>query len=115
MVEIKCPKSKISCSPEVLVSDNKFYVTLANGKPALKKNHEYYTQIQIAMGLSGVLFCDFVVYTFGGLIIARTDFDHGYFIDVMKKINTFFRIYMMPRLVSVHENNELANDNDCSV
>ena len=114
LIEIKCPKSKSSYSPEVLLNDNKFYVTLENGKPALNKNHEYYTQIQVAMGLSGALFCDFVVYTFGGLIITRTDFDYGYFIDVMRKINTFYRTYMMPRLVPVPENSELANDNDCS-
>ena len=112
LIEIKCPKSKRSVSPDALVNDKKFYMTLENGMPALKKNHKYYTQIQIAMGLSGVLFCDFVVYTFGGLIIARTDFDHNYFISVMGKINSFFRKYMLPALVHVPRMSATVDDNE---
>jgi hypothetical protein len=31
--------------------------------PKLKKNHEYYDQVQGQMGLTGTKWCDFVVYT----------------------------------------------------
>ena len=65
----------------------------------MKKSHEYYTQVQMAMGVSGALFCDFVVYTFKGLIVTRTEYDHDYFIAVMKKINAFYRMYMLPKLL----------------
>ena len=99
LIEIKCPKSKLSYLPEDLMKDDKFYVQQEDGKLTLKKIHEYYTQVQMAMGISGALFCDFVVYTLKGLIITRTAFDDDYFISVMKKINTFYRMYMLPKFL----------------
>ena len=95
--------------PENLVNDEKFYVEMADGNPILKKRHEYYTQIQMAMGIAGALFCDFVVYTSQGLIITRTAYDHDHFISVMKKINTFYRMYMLPKLIQ-----ESKNEHDIS-
>ena len=102
LLEIKCPKSKKNSSPEELVNDDKFYVSLVDGKPELKKDHPngYYSQIQMAMGLSGAPFCDFIVYTFKGLIIARTLFDNEYFINLIQKLNTFYRKYMLPRIIN---------------
>ena len=99
LIEIKCPKSRVSWTPEALINDDKFYITSDNGTLSLKKDHEYYTQIQVAMGLSGAQFCDFIVYTFRGLIIIRTNYDEAYFLDIMKKINSFYRSYMLPYLV----------------
>ena len=111
LIEIKCPKSKVSLLPEVLLNDEKFYMTWDNENPSLRRNHEYFTQIQVAMGLSGALFCDFVVFTFGGIIISRISFDEAYFIDVMKKINMFYRTHMLPKILSLSENNKTQNNN----
>ena len=76
-LEIKCPHTKRHMSPIDLVQDPNFYVNLENGKPVLKKSHStgYYSQIQLAMGISGFNTCDFVVCTFKGLIIVRTEFE----------------------------------------
>ena len=59
------------------VQDPNFYVNLENGKQVLKKSHStgYDSQIQLTMGLSGFDTCDFVAYTFKGLVIVRTEFD----------------------------------------
>ena len=102
LLEIKCPKSKKNSSPEELINDDKFYVSLVDGKPELKNDHPNgcYSQIQMAMGLSGAPFCDFIVYTFKGLIIARTLFDNEYFINLIQKLNTFYRKYMLPRIIN---------------
>ena len=64
-------------SPIDFVQDLNFYVNLENGKPVLKESHStgYYSQIHLAMGLSGFDTCDFVVYTFKRLIIVRFEFD----------------------------------------
>ncbi|XP_065069492.1 uncharacterized protein LOC135694605 [Rhopilema esculentum] len=109
----------LAASPDGLVSDNaeagtglleiKFPETkkeeyprwpLVNGKPELKREHGYYTQIQMAMGLSGAPYCDFIVYTFKGLIIVRTPFNNEYFVNVIQKLNIFYRKYMLPLLIS---------------
>ncbi len=101
LIEIKCPRSKRDCTPDEMVSDAKFYVGIEDGKPYLKKNHSvgYYSQIQMAMGLSQVKFCDFIVYTFKSMIIIRIEFDEQYFENLMKKLNTFYRNYMLPELM----------------
>ena len=98
LIEIKCPKSKKSVAPADLLKDKSFYVELKDGQPKLKESHEYYSQIQMAMGLSGVSYCDFVVYTFAGLIIARTPYDHDRFLQIMLRINSFYKQYMLPKL-----------------
>ena len=68
--------------------------------PQLKINHNngYYTQIQMAMGLSCVKFCDFIVFSFKGLIISRIVFDEDYFEKLVVKLNMFYKDYMLPRL-----------------
>ena len=66
-----------------MMSDQRFYVEMKDDVPSLKKNHSYgyYSQIQIAMGLCQAEFCDFVVYTFKGMIAIRVPFnrDRDYF------------------------------------
>ena len=89
-------------SPIDLAQDPNFYVNLENGKAVLKKSHftGYYSQIQLAMGLLGFDTCDFVVYTFKGLIIVRTEFDVSYFDSIIQKLNSFYKKVMLPRMVS---------------
>ena len=72
----------------------------------MEKSHStgYYSQIQLAMGLSGFDTCDFVVYTFKGLIIVRTEFDVSYFESVMQKLDSFCKKFMLPRMVSSLKN-----------
>ena len=50
------------------------------------------------MGLSNVQFCDFVVFTFKGMIIVRVPFDKIYFELIVQKLNWFYKRYMLPKL-----------------
>ena len=73
-----------------------------NGFPEFKKNHSHgcYSQIQMAMGLCGLSFCDFVVYTFKEMIISQTLFDPSYFEELVTKLNNFYKKYMLPLLAN---------------
>ena len=103
LIEIKCPRSKHNSTPEEMLKDQKFYMHYVDGKPELKKSHSngYYTQIQMAMGLAGVEFCDFIVYTFKGLIIARTSFNEEFFVKLVKKLYSFYKQYIHDTKASV--------------
>ena len=57
LVEIKCP-----LTPEEDCADRNFYCHLASGKPGLKKDHPYYYQVQGQLGLTGLKWCDSVVF-----------------------------------------------------
>ena len=74
LTEMKCPKSKRNSKTNDLVHDQSCYVKYQDGVPVLKKEHPngYYTQIQMAIELSQIKLCDFIVYTFDGPIIIRT-------------------------------------------
>ena len=87
MIEIKCPYSKRDYYPNDLPNDDKFYVGSRDGVPYLKPDHSngYFSQIQMAMGLSQAKFCDFIVYTFKGMIIIRTEFEPTYFVELINK------------------------------
>ena len=88
LIEIKCLYSKRHMSPTELLNDNKFYVYEKDGVTFLKRNHEYgyFTQVQLAMGLSQIMKCYFTVYTFKGMIITVVDFDEKFFYRFGKKI-----------------------------
>ena len=75
LIEIKCPKSKKNSKINDLVHDPSFYVKYEDGVPVLKKDHPngYYTQIQMAMGLSQITFCDFIIFTFDDML----SFEHN--------------------------------------
>ena len=50
------------------------------------------------MGLSQITFCDFIVHTFDGKIIIRTQFDEDYSFSLLQKLNLFYKDFMLPKL-----------------
>ena len=114
IVEIKCPYRKRNCTVDEILGDSSFYVSRQKGKLVLKRDHPngYFTQIQMAMGLAGVGYCDFVVYTFKCLIIIRIDFDIDYFIDLVLNLNEFYKRHLLPKIMDstpVTEEEELSS------
>ncbi len=63
LIEINCPYTHQSHSINDACQDVKFCLALENGKPMLKKNHDYYYQIIGQLAVTGAEFCDFVVWT----------------------------------------------------
>ena len=95
LIEMRCPKSKRNSKTNDLVHDQSCYVKYQDGVPVLKKDHPngYYAQIQMAIGLSQIKFCDFIVYTFDDMIIIRTQFDGDFFFSTAKTKQFLQRSY----------------------
>ena len=104
LIEIKCPFSKRNLHPQDMLKDKHFYVELRDGMPHLKEEYSngYYSQIQVVMGLSQLKFCDFIVYSFKGMIITRIPFSEIYFIKLTEKFNHFFKSYALPYLIKMN-------------
>ena len=102
IVVVKCPKTKQSCTYNEILTDKSFYVERIDGKLTLKKTHSsgYFTEIQMAMGISGVDFCDFVIYTSRCLMIIRIPFDQRFFVNLVKKLNLFYRGILFPEIIT---------------
>lgn len=102
LIEIKCPKSKANHTLKEMLGDKSFYVgENDDGTLYLKEKHSYgyFTQIQMAMGLSGISFCDFVVFTFTTIIIIRIPFDKEYFTQLVSKLNNFYEKYLLKSIM----------------
>ena len=85
LIEIKCSFSKRNLVSQDMLKDTNFYVELRDGIP-------HYSQIQMAMDLSQLEYCDFIVYSFEGTIIIRIPISEVYFIKLTENLIIFVRI-----------------------
>ena len=89
LVEIKCPFTLRNVAPEEACADPNFYCHLVNGKPELKKDHPYHYQVQGQVGVSGLKWCDFVVFFQKGLVIQHIKFDELFCISMIEKVTKY--------------------------
>ena len=99
LFKVNFPESKRHVKPCNLISDPNVKVKLENNLPVLKQKHAdgYFSQIQLAMGSSGVPLYDFLGFNFQRLVISSAKFDKLYFQDLLNKLNTFYYDYMLPK------------------
>ena len=99
IVEIKCPftarNMKISTACQDIAD---FCLENNNGEIKLKTNHDYYTQIQGQLMITGCDFCEFIVFTQCDMHIERIKPDHAYMTQLIQKLSTFFRDFAKPFL-----------------
>ena len=69
---------------------------MENGVAKLKKDHEYYDQVQGQMAITGTKWYDFVVYTSLGLNIDRMYFDAEHWIKLRQKLLSVYFRYFLP-------------------
>lgn len=100
VLEIKCPYSidgeRITdLSPSTITSryGSKFYLREhEDGELALDSRSHYYAQVQGEMGVCGLEWCDFVVWTEGGLFVERILFDADYWTNLSSSLEAFFSV-----------------------
>ena len=113
LIEIKCPETKKNCTPTEAMQDSGFYFELVDGKPKLEKHHSsgYYSQVQLQLGLTQLPYCDFVVYTFKGIIISRIAFNREYFSQLVTSASEFYFKWYLPCLL---QNKDKCNEPEAS-
>ncbi|XP_041912133.1 uncharacterized protein LOC121677449 isoform X2 [Alosa sapidissima] len=92
LVEFKCPNVKnfVDCK----------YVKMENGSPKLKKSHAYYWQVQGQLLLTGMQWCDFVVWAQEDYLVQRIYIDTEVQKSIREKADYFF-CYYMPRYLQM--------------
>eukprot|EP00057_Strongylocentrotus_purpuratus_P017583 XP_011672057.1 PREDICTED: uncharacterized protein LOC105442031 [Strongylocentrotus purpuratus] len=88
LLEIKCPRSIALDEPS---AENLDWLTVINGSSQLKKNHQYYYQVQSQMGITGRIWCKFFVYTQAGFHLKRIYYDIGMGTSAVDVVEQFFR------------------------
>lgn len=88
-LEIKCPYS-ISYTSPCDLNVALPYLKIVDGKKTLNRSHQYYTQCQQQMGVTGLKLCYFFVYTSHGYFLEEIPFDEEFWKSLKEKISTFY-------------------------
>ncbi|XP_028329235.1 uncharacterized protein LOC114479654 [Gouania willdenowi] len=102
-LEVKCPyKHRHKRVVDACREDRRFCLEILDPdtqppKYQLKKSHEYFTQVQAQMALTGIHEVDFVVYTLKDMAITNVKFDSEHWEETVAKLQTFIEIYTFKR------------------
>ena len=89
--EVKYPYTKFHVTPLDTCSDPNFFMEKVNDNECrLKRDHEYYTQVQGQMGVAGAQWCDVMVYTSKGLYVERIPFDPVFWQNLRRKLLNYY-------------------------
>lgn len=100
LIEIKCPSRGRDLCPKQAAVDFCGVERVATSY-SLKKTHQYYTQIQMQLGLLQMTMCDLVVYTKQGLHVIAVPFDDAFYADLICDLNLFAKDHLFPYLLAL--------------
>ena len=107
LVEYKCPYSLAhgdSSSPQTAeaaaIAKKKGFFCVVNesGQVRLKRNHDYFYQVQGNLAITKRQWCDFVVWTPRGTSVERIYADKDFWETAKQKLIEFYRSAVLPEL-----------------
>ena len=101
IVEIKCPfKCTKRNAFELANNDKEFCMEIKDGKHYLKRNHQYYYQVQLQMLISNIPICYFIVYNGEASLIEKIYVDKEFLTENLNKARDFFILAILPELLA---------------
>lgn len=99
LLEIKCPFKFRNSNIKDAALSSEFCLAYVADEIKLKRNHNYFYQVQGQMAISGIKWCDFVVYTFESIFVERIAFDETLWCNnMLPSLLQFYRNYGLPFL-----------------
>lgn len=99
IVEIKCPFSQRLSNPKDAGVKAKCVYDKEAGVWTVMSSCPYYAQIQGQLGLYGMEEADLVIFTKFGIHIATVKYDEKYFSEMVDKLISFHKKYIIPELI----------------
>lgn len=96
LLEVKCPLKAAGLIPDECNVD---CLELVDDKLLLKRNHSYFFQVQMQMGVTSKQWCDFFVYSSGGYVRERIFFNSGLWNEILNAGVYFFQNILAEELV----------------
>lgn len=96
LIEVKCPIKGATQSVTQLIENSEIpYVRRYGDKLSLKKNHKYYGQIQLYLGLLNINCCHFVIYSpyEKNFILLVEYFDKQFFQELMIALHFVYFVF----------------------
>ena len=98
LVEYKCPYSARHNTVTDAAKSKDFFASTKDGKVTLKRNHNYFFQIQGQMAICKRNWCDFVIWTTKEMTIERIIFDPKLWQETLPKLEFFYDKAILPEL-----------------
>ena len=99
LLEIKCPyKHRDKYTLEVV--DPGFCLYSSDHEVMLKRNHDYFIQIQGQMAICKKEYSDFVCWTLKGLHVERIEYAPSLFLKIKPSMDSFFKNAVLPELLT---------------
>ena len=105
VIEIKCPYVCRNVTVIEACTQKGFCCELVSGKVCLKRNHQYYYQIQGSMAIVGVEWCDFIVWTTKDMSVERIAFDSTFWTTCVHQLQFIYQTYVLPEIIYPKLNN----------
>ena len=97
LVEIKCPYSIRDVKPTVEKLTSQL---ISDGKASLKKNSDYFFQVQGQMGITGTKYTDLYTFTVHGHILERISVDKIFWEDLLRQMEWFWINHLGPEILT---------------
>lgn len=97
LLEIKCP---LSAANKEASPQNVKCLEHVEGQVRLKRHHEYYSQVQFQMGVTGRQWCHFILFTKCDSFVEGICFDALLWEKLLLASRLFFRNHICPKLFS---------------
>ncbi|XP_028320221.1 uncharacterized protein LOC114474256 isoform X2 [Gouania willdenowi] len=103
-LEVKCPYKHRNTRVEDACRDDAHFcleILDQDAEPpvyVLKRSHQYFTQVQVQLAVTGLHKADFVVYTLKETAIVPVTFDPSLWEDTVSKLETFYRDAVLPHI-----------------
>ena len=78
LIEVKCPYKARNKSVEEMYDDPSFCLSLEDGEPTLKTDHDCYFQVHGQMAVTGIHISDFIVWTPTNFVVLTVAFDETF-------------------------------------
>ena len=106
LLEINCPAAAFAkdLTPEEACEDPSFFCELVEQKVCLKDTHRYFTQVQGQLAVTGLPWCDFVVWTGPGrMSCERIFFDEALWKEtLLPPLLSFSRLFLTKKIPQTH-------------
>ncbi|XP_045189076.2 uncharacterized protein LOC123546672 [Mercenaria mercenaria] len=103
LVEVKCPYSARNYSVlQAIQSNVKDFCLIQTGENIeLNRNHAYYFQVQGQLLVTGMPFCEFIVYCNEDIFVQRIEPDRDIMLTILKKMTDFYIKNFKPYMESL--------------
>ena len=101
IVEYKCPYSlaQMNLTPSQGCTASKtYFCSLKDGSVQLKRKHDYFYQVQGTIAITGLAWCDFVVWTPQGISVERIAADKHFWEGLKDILLLFYHKALLPEL-----------------